>query len=109
MPVPNAPRNCAPDKPASVVPWTINLFENATFALPSTLLPAKFLAVVHFPALVAVAAFPPIDRLDAVPVRPVPAPLNDVTDSTPVVGTNDSFVDDVVAALLPVEFNDRTG
>ena len=60
-------------------------------------------------AVVAVAALPPIERPEAVPVRPVPAPLNDVADKTPVLGTNDSLVDDVVAALLPVVATDMTG
>ena len=68
-----------------------------------------FVAVVADVALVAVAALPPIDRLEAVPVRPVPAPLNDVADKTPVLGTNENFVDDVVAALLPVVATDMTG
>lgn len=54
-------------------------------------------------AVVAVAALPPIDRLLAVPVKPVPAPLNDVADKTPVLGTNDSLVDETVTGLLPVE------
>src|SRR5271165_1483055 len=49
-PVPKAPRNCAPERPASVVPCTINLLENATLAEPSTLLPAKLRAVVHLAA-----------------------------------------------------------
>ena len=70
---------------------------------------ATALAVVAVVAVVAVAAFPPIDRPDAVPVNPVPAPLNDVADSTPVLGTNDSLVDDVVGGLLPVVFTDKTG
>lgn len=67
---------------------------------------ATALAVV---AVVAVAAFPPIDRPLAVPVRPVPAPLNDVDDNTPVLGTNDSLVDDVVTGLLPVELARMAG
>ena len=69
----------------------------------------ELVAFVALVAVVAVAAFPPIDRPDAVPVSPVPAPLNDVADKTPVLGTNDSFVDDVVAALLPVVATDITG
>ena len=52
--------------------------------------PAMLVAVV---ALVAVAAFPPIDKLVAVPVRPVPAPLNDVDVKTPVEGLNCSLVE----------------
>ena len=47
--------------------------------------PARLVAVV---ALVAVAALPPIDRLPAVPVRPVPAPENEVAVRTPVEGLN---------------------
>ena len=58
---------------------------------------------------VAVAAFPPIDKLVAVPVKPVPAPVNDVAVKTPVLGTNENLVDDVVAGLLPVEFTDIMG
>ena len=53
-------------------------------------------AVVTVPAvvaLVAVAAFPPIDKLVAVPVRPVPAPLNDVDVKTPVEGLNCNLVE----------------
>lgn len=64
---------------------------------------ATELAVVAVVAVVAVAALPPIDSPDAVPVKPVPAPVNDVALNTPVLGTNDSLVDDVVAGLLPVE------
>lgn len=68
MPVPRAPKNCAADSPLSVVPWTINLLANATFADPSTLLPAKLRAVSHLEAVaalpevvVAVAALPKIE------------------------------------------------
>jgi len=56
-----------------------------------------------FVADVAVAALPPIDRLVAVPVKPVPAPVNDVALKTPVLGTNESFVDETVIGLFPVE------
>ena len=45
--------------------------------------PVKFVEVV---AEVAVAALPPIERLEAVPVKPVPAPLNDVAAKSPVEG-----------------------
>jgi hypothetical protein len=55
------------------------------------------------------AALPPIDRLLAVPVSPVPAPLNDVAENTPVFGTNDILVDEVVAALFPVLLAEITG
>ena len=51
MPVDNAPKNCAADKPLSEVPCTINLLEKATLAEPSTLLPARLRAVVHLAAL----------------------------------------------------------
>jgi hypothetical protein len=34
-------------------------------------------------AVVAVAALPPIERADAVPVRPVPAPVNAVAVTVP--------------------------
>jgi hypothetical protein len=39
-------------------------------------------------ALVAVAALPPIERLVAVPVKPVPAPVKLVDVKTPVDGLN---------------------
>ena len=51
IPVPSDPRNCAPDNPESLVPSATKAFENATLADPSTLLPARFRAVVHFAAL----------------------------------------------------------
>jgi hypothetical protein len=44
-----------------------------------------------------------------VPVNPVPSPLNEVAVKTPVLGTNESLVDDVVAGLLPVELAEITG
>ena len=46
--------------------------------------PDKLVAAV---AKVAVAALPPIDRLAAVPVNPVPAPAKLVEFKTPVLGT----------------------
>lgn len=55
--------------------------------------PAILVAVVALVALVAVAALPPIDKLVAVPVKPVPAPLNDVDVKTPVDGLNCSLVE----------------
>ena len=61
--------------------------------------PATLVAVV---ALVAVAALPPIDKLAAVPVKPVPAPLNEVELNTPVLGTKLSLVELVVTAVFPV-------
>ena len=60
-------------------------------------------------ALVAVAALPPIDKLEAVPVNPVPAPVNDVALKTPVFGTKLNLVDDVVAPTLPVDAEEITG
>jgi hypothetical protein len=50
-------------------------------------------AVVAEVADVAVAALPPIDKLVAVPVKPVPAPLNDVDVKTPVDGLNCNLVE----------------
>ena len=61
-----------------------------------------FVAVVAVVALVAVAELPPIDKLDAVPVRPVPAPENEVADKTPVLGTKLNFVDAVFCGKFPV-------
>lgn len=58
---------------------------------------------------VTLAAFPPIDRLEAVPVRPVPAPANDVAVNTPVFGTKLNLVDDVVAPTFPVVTEEITG
>jgi hypothetical protein len=68
-----------------------------------------FVADVADVALVAVAAFPPIDNPDAVPVKPVPAPANEVAVKTPVFGTKLNFVDEVVAGLLPDVADDKTG
>ena len=51
---------------------------------------------------VAVAALPPIDKLAAVPVSPVPAPLNDVELNAPVLGTKLSLVELVVTPVFPV-------
>ena len=59
---------------------------------------------------VAVAALPPIDKLEAVPVNPVPAPLNEVADKTPVFGTKLSFVELVSApVILPLVTDDKIG
>ena len=69
MPVANAPKNCGPLSPESVVPCTMNLLAKATLALPSTEFPAKFLAVVHVAAevdVVAVAALPVVSLLNVV-------------------------------------------
>ena len=66
-------------------------------------------ALVALVADVAVAALPPIDKPEAVPVRPVPAPLNDVALKTPVFGTKLNLVDDVVAPTFPVVADEITG
>ena len=65
--------------------------------------------LVTDPAVVAVAAFPPIDKPDAVPVKPVPAPLNEVAVKTPVDGTKLNLVELVFAGLLPVVFAEMIG
>jgi hypothetical protein len=59
-------------------------------------------ALVADVALVAVAAFPPIERLDAVPVRPVPAPENEVAVAVPDTPrlVNPLAVPPVMATLL---------
>jgi hypothetical protein len=62
----------------------------------------ELLNVTALLTLVAVAALPPILNEPAVPVNPVPAPVNDVEDSTPVDGLNVSFVDVVFTGRLPV-------
>ena len=56
--------------------------------------------MVALVALVAVAALPPIDRLVAVPVRPVPAPENDVAVKAPVEGLNWYLVEDTYSVLI---------
>ena len=56
---------------------------------------ANVLPVVSVAADVAVAALPPIFKLDAVPVNPVPAPANPVAVNTPVLGIKLNLVDDV--------------
>ena len=53
-------------------------------------------------ALVAVAAFPPIERLAAVPVKPVPAPVKLVELKTPVDGLKVSLLELVLTGMLPV-------
>ena len=68
--------------------------------------PARLVAVVAdvaVVAVVAVAALPQIDNPDAVPVKPVPAPLNDVDVKTPVEGLYWSFVELTYSVVrLPV-------
>ena len=92
-----------------VVPEAV-LYKICKFAPPAMLVAVVALvALVALVADVAVAAFPPIDKLDAVPVKPVPAPANEVDDKTPVFGTKLNFVDDVVAGLFPDVATDKTG
>ena len=43
------------------------------------------------------------------PVKPVPAPVNDVALKTPVFGTKLILVDEVVAPVFPVVTAERTG
>jgi hypothetical protein len=58
--------------------------------------------VVAEVALVAVAALPPIESPEAVPVRPVPAPENEVAVRTPVEGLNWYLVEETkVVASVP--------
>ena len=57
----------------------------------------------------AVAALPPMDKPDAVPVKPVPAPLNEVAVKAPVLGTKLNLLELVVAGLLPVELAEIMG
>ena len=67
-------------------------------------------AVVAEVADVAVAAFPPIDKPDAVPVKPVPAPLNDVDVKTPVEGLYWSLVELTYSVVrLPVVWLANSG
>lgn len=54
--------------------------------------PVRFAFVVTFPAV----------RDDAVPVRPVPAPENDVDVSAPVEGLKLNFVEEIFCGRLPV-------
>ena len=58
---------------------------------------------------VTFAAFPPMERLEAVPVNPVPAPANDVALKMPVLGTKLNLVDDVIAPTFPVVADEMTG
>lgn len=59
--------------------------------------PAKLVAVV------AVAAFPPIERPEAVPVKSVPAPLKEVEVSVPVEGLYCSLVEETYSVLIVPE------
>lgn len=68
-----------------------------------------FVAVVELVAVVAVAALPPIERPEAVPVKPVPAPVNEIAVKTPVEGTKLSLVELVVAGLFPELLAEITG
>lgn len=62
-------------------------------ALPlEVIAPVRLAFVVTFPAV----------RLEAVPVRPVPAPVNEVDDKAPVDGLKVSFVEVVFCGRFPV-------
>ena len=109
IPVPSEPRNCAPESPASAVPPTIKAFEKATFAEPSTLLPAKVLAVVHLAAEPVVfwlrvgnevneAALPLVASKVAVPVGRVYTPVS----SAAVKDIFFKYVNVLVPLLTPV-------
>ena len=50
---------------------------------------------------VVLPELPPMFKLATVPVRPVPAPENDVDDNVPVDGLNVSFVEDTLAGKFP--------
>ena len=50
-----------------------------------------------------------IDAGWKIPVKAEPSPAKEVAVNLPVEGTKDSFVELVVAALLPLEFSDKTG
>ena len=63
-------------------------------------------AVVALVADVAVAALPPIDNPDAVPVNPVPAPANLVAVKTPVDGTYCSFVELTYSVVIVPDVTD---
>ena len=60
------------------------------------------LIVVNAPVLAVVAPTVPLMLIDAVPVNPVAAPLNDVALKTPVFGTKLSLVELVVTPVFPV-------
>ena len=51
----------------------------------------------------------PVIPVFGILVKLAPEPLNTVAAKVPVDGTKDSFVELVVAGLLPLEFTDKTG
>ena len=57
-------------------------------------------ALVTEVAVVAVAALPPIESPEAVPVKPEPDPANPVAVKMPVEGTNDNAVEVVFCGLF---------
>lgn len=60
--------------------------------------------MVKEPVAGVVAPTVPLMLMEAVPVKPVAAPVNEVELKTPVLGLNCSLVDDTFAVLmLPVE------
>jgi hypothetical protein len=83
--------NVVRTKPTPVLPMSIcpsvGAVDNPVPPLATATIPDTFPAV----------------KPDAVPVKPVPAPVNDVALKTPVLGTNESFVDETVTGLFPVE------
>ena len=90
-----------PDVPgATTCKAEVPLPNNTLFAVRDVA-PVPPLATATVPF--TLAALPPIERLEAVPVKPVPAPVNDVDDKTPVLGLNCSFVDETFSVvMLPV-------
>ena len=75
-PVASAPKNWAPPSPESVVPCAINLFEKVMLALPSKLLPARYLAVANFVAVPALPVTLPVTVPVTLPVTlPVIVPV----------------------------------
>ena len=71
-------------------------------ALALLFVTATLVALVAVVAVVAAAALPPIDKLAAVPVRPVPAPVKLVALKTPVDGLNVNLLELVLTGMLPV-------
>jgi hypothetical protein len=59
--------------------------------------------VVNDPVAAVVAPTVPLMLIEAVPVNPVAAPVNEVEDNTPVLGLNCSLVDETFSVvILPV-------
>ena len=74
--------------------------DKALNADPAVVWPVPPLATATVP--VTLAALPPMDRPEAVPVKPVPAPAKPVADNTPVLGTKLNLVELVVCGKFPV-------